>query len=95
MVKFLACGARVPGFDSRSRHLDFRDWVSPASKSQYDYKNVLKRDANPQNNPTSRDYVRQLRLIYISVMSVCLSVNTLVQRDREIKHSLWCTIHYE
>ena len=34
MVKLLACGARGPGFDSRSRRYDFRDWFSPASKSQ-------------------------------------------------------------
>ena len=32
VVKLLACGARGPGFDS---HLNFRDWLSPASKSQY------------------------------------------------------------
>ena len=35
VVKLLACGARGPGFESRSRHLDFRDWFSPASKSRY------------------------------------------------------------
>ena len=33
VVKHLACRARGPGFDSRSRHLNFRDWLSPASKS--------------------------------------------------------------
>ena len=32
----LACGARGPRFDSRFRHYDIRDWLSPASKSQYD-----------------------------------------------------------
>ena len=26
VVKLLACGARGPEFDSRSRHYDFRDW---------------------------------------------------------------------
>ena len=31
----LACGARGPGFDSRSCHLNFKDWLSPASKSRY------------------------------------------------------------
>ena len=31
----LACGARGPGFDSRSCRYDFRDWLSPASKSRY------------------------------------------------------------
>ena len=35
VVKLLAYGARGPGFDSKCRHYDFRDWllVSPASKS--------------------------------------------------------------
>ena len=35
VVKPLACGARGPGFDSRSRRYDFRDWLSPASMSWY------------------------------------------------------------
>ena len=35
VVKLLACGARSPGFDSPPRHLNFRDWLSPAPKSQY------------------------------------------------------------
>ena len=34
VVKLLACGARGPGFDSRSRHLEFQR-LSPASKSRY------------------------------------------------------------
>ena len=35
VVKLLACGAGGPGFDSRSRRNDFRDWLSPASNSRY------------------------------------------------------------
>ena len=35
VVKLLACGARGPGFDSPPRHLNFRDWLSPASKLRY------------------------------------------------------------
>ena len=35
VLKLLACGARSPGFDSRSCHYDFRDWLSPASKLRY------------------------------------------------------------
>ena len=35
VVKLLACGARVPGFDSWSCRYNFRDWLSPASKSRY------------------------------------------------------------
>ena len=32
VVKLLACGARGPGFDSRCRRYDFRDWLSHVSK---------------------------------------------------------------
>ena len=35
VVKLLACGSRGPGFDCQSRNYDFRDWLSPASKSRY------------------------------------------------------------
>ena len=35
VVKLLACGARGQGFDSPPCHLNFRDWLSPASKSRY------------------------------------------------------------
>ena len=31
-----------------SRRYDFRDWLSPASKSWYDW-NIAKKDVNPQN----------------------------------------------
>ena len=34
VVKLLACRARGSGLDSRPRRYDFRDWLSPASKSQ-------------------------------------------------------------
>ena len=40
VVKLLACGARCPGFDSRSRHYDFRDWFA-ASNSRYGW-NIAK-----------------------------------------------------
>ena len=35
VVKLLACGARGPRFDSRSRRYDCRDWLSPAPQSRY------------------------------------------------------------
>ena len=35
VVKLLACGARGLGFVSLPRQLNFRDWLSPASKSRY------------------------------------------------------------
>ena len=31
VVKLFACGVRGPGFDSPPRHLNIRDWLSPAS----------------------------------------------------------------
>ena len=34
VVKLLACEARGPGFDPRFHRYDFRDWLSPASKSK-------------------------------------------------------------
>ena len=43
VIKLLACWARGPGFDSWFEwfhHLNLRDWVYPASKSQYDWKIV-------------------------------------------------------
>ena len=39
VVKLLACRARGPGFDSPPPLLNFRDWISPASKSRYGWKN--------------------------------------------------------
>ena len=36
VAKLLACGANGLAFDSRFSCYDFRDWLSPASKSQYD-----------------------------------------------------------
>ena len=37
VVKLLACRARGPGFDSRPCHSNFQKWLSPASKSRYDW----------------------------------------------------------
>ena len=34
-ISSLVCRARGPGLEPRSCHFDFRDCVSPASKSQY------------------------------------------------------------
>ena len=40
VVKLLACRARSLGLESLPYDLNFRDWVSPASKSRYDWKIV-------------------------------------------------------
>ena len=36
VVQLLTSGARSLGFEPVSRHYDCRNWVSPASKLQYD-----------------------------------------------------------
>ena len=43
VVKLWTCGARGPGFESRSHHFHYIYWVSPASKLQYDWNIVYKR----------------------------------------------------
>ena len=40
VVKLFICGARGPGFDFWPHNFNFRDWVFPASKLQYDGKIV-------------------------------------------------------
>ena len=55
VVTLLACGARGPGFHSRSRHYDFRDLLSPASNSRYGWKiakstKILKQPTNHTNS---------------------------------------------
>ena len=48
----VACRARDPGLDSRPRHFNFKDWLSPASMSRYGLKYRYS-DVNPQyNQPT-------------------------------------------
>ena len=48
--RLLTCGARGPRFDSPPRHLNFRDWLTPASKVWLKYRLS---DVNPQyNQPT-------------------------------------------
>ena len=48
MVKLLACGARGPGFDSRSRRYDFRDLLSPASSRDMAEKSLKRRKSSKQ-----------------------------------------------
>ena len=70
VVKLLACGARGPGFDSPPRHLNFRDWLSPASKSRYGWKiakatlilNKTKPNQN-QEHGTSEHYQKILSTV--------------------------------
>ena len=62
VVKLLACGARGPGFDSRSRHYDFRDLFSPVQdtiwlKDRWSWEitkatSILKRTNHPTYNST-------------------------------------------
>ena len=38
----MACGVRGPGFDYPPLHLNYRDWLYPASKSWYGWKPAIK-----------------------------------------------------
>ena len=49
--KLLACGARGPGFDSRSRRDDFRDWLSAASSRDMAERSLNRRKSQ-NNQPT-------------------------------------------
>ena len=56
MVKLLACGARVPGFDSRPRHLNFQRLVISCFQVEIWLKDRWI-DVNPQNNqPTNQKH---------------------------------------
>ena len=60
VVKLLACGVRGPGFDSWSRHYNFRDWLSSASKSRYGWKTCITKS---EKQPTNQ---RRREILYIS-----------------------------
>ena len=53
MVKLLACGAKGMGFDSRSRRYNFRDLLSPASKSRYGWE-IAKATYISSKQPTNQ-----------------------------------------
>ena len=58
VVKLLACRARGPVFDSRSRHYDFRDWLFRFQVAIW--LKYHRSDVNPQNNqPTKPSYERR------------------------------------
>ena len=70
VVKLLACGARGPGFDSQSCHLNFRDWLSPASKLRYGWNTSIQPTTNQywshnicnvKNDPFEYFYIDQYR----------------------------------
>ena len=55
LVKLLTCEARGSEFDSRSRRYNFRDWLSPASKSRYGCNTTTATlILNSTNQPTNR-----------------------------------------
>ena len=73
VVKFLACGARGPGLDSRSRLYDFRDWLSPAFKSRYGW-NIDKAAKIPQNKQPERpSMISQYSLRYIQCIHTIIT----------------------
>ena len=74
-TKLLACGARGPEFDSPPRHLNFRDWLSPASKSQYGW-NTAKatKILNTTNQQTNLRSIHTCCRYYLNNMSLNSSV---------------------
>ena len=61
-LKLLASRARGPGFDSRSRHLNVRDWLSPATKSRFGWNTAC--DVNPQCNQPMQPFFSNLFFIF-------------------------------
>ena len=57
VVKLLACGAIGPGFNSLSPRYNFRDWLSPTSKSQYGWNIAKVRLILKTNQPTWKCYI--------------------------------------
>ena len=74
VVKLLACGARGPGFNSRSRRYDFRDWLSPASKSQYGWKVAKATKILKTTNQPTLTYV----VVYFSELILVMQRNVNV-----------------
>ena len=85
VVKLLACGSRGPGFDSPPRHLNFRNCLSPASKSRYGWNTAKATQIlNTTNQPTNQPLVFLLRLCvtlaiqeYVFVLWLAYLVNEL------------------
>ena len=81
VVKLLACGARGPEFDSRSRRLDFRDWLSPASKSRYGW-NIAKCDVNLRiNQPIETSEFLDPPLVCIYCGYICRTLDHVTILD--------------
>ena len=69
--------ARDPGFEPGSCHLDFRDFVYPASKSRCDWKIVLKCDVKSPNHPanTTRSITKFTRLVVVVFGAIWMEEN--------------------
>ena len=79
VVKLLACGARGQGFDSPPPHLNFRDWLSPASKSRYGWNTAkatwIFNTNQPTNQPTN-NYASSSHSFWLSHFSVAINCIT-------------------
>ena len=90
VVKRLTCGARRPGFEPRSRKLEFRDWIYHASKSRYYWK-IVKATDNP---------ILRLDIAYFAVAEGWLLLDigwfVLFSKNRTQPKRLWwkCKMHY-
>ena len=72
--KLLACRARGSGFDSQSRRYNFRDLLSPASKSHYGWNTAVRSsEVNPQynNNNEKHGSLWQIHTCMYKCRSLC------------------------
>ena len=92
VVKLLACGARGPGFDSWSRNLKFREWLSPASKWWYGWNTAKPCKSSIQ--PTIPERCYRIRFdfkgsyVHYKFMD-CLTLNFLAGMVRCHYRSIW------
>ena len=75
VVKLMACEARGPGFDSRSRHYDFRYWFSPAPSRDMAERSLKRRNSSKQKPTSTVSQTNEvcIGIVFIlPVLSVCL-----------------------
>ena len=101
VVKCLACGARGPWLDSRSRRYEFRDWLSPASKSRYGWKIAKATQIFKTTNthPAASSFLWMwygelwyFRLVVIEITSPLTGIKGINQSDSQrwrLSESVW------
>ena len=77
VIKLLACRARGQGFNSRSCHLSFRDWLSPASS--HDMAEILLKRRKSSIQPTMWQNslsVWKAPLVWAVILKLVLGINS-------------------